>query len=223
MLVVDDDPLALRYARDALAEAGYSAILTGDPEELPRLMQTSQPDLVLLDLVLPGTDGIDLMAQVPALADVPVIFVSGYGRDETIARALQSGADDYIVKPFSPTELLARIGAALRRRAGPAQAYRLGDLTIHYGERRVSLAGRPVRLTATEYGVLRELSINAGRIVTYNSLLRRVWSLPDGSEPGLVRSFVKHLRRKLGDDASDPVYIFTETRVGYRMPRPKNH
>ncbi len=220
VLVVDDDPMALRYMRDALVEAGYSPVVTGDPEELSRLMRTSQPDLVLLDLVLPGTDGIELMAQVPALADVPVIFVSGYGRDETIARALKAGAADYIVKPFSPTELVARIEAALRRRSAPLAVFRLGDLTISYEERQVSVAERPVKLTATEYGVLRELSVNAGRVLTNDTLLRRVWGHPEGGDHGLVRSFVKNLRRKIGDSASNPAYIFTEPRVGYRMPRP---
>ena len=222
VLVVDDDPLALRYARDALAEAGYDPLLTGDPEEVSRLMNTSRPDLVLLDLVLPGTDGIELMAQVPALADVPVIFLSGYGRDETIARALRAGAADYIVKPFSPTELAARITAALRKWDVPQEPYRVGDLAISYEERRVSVAGRPVKLTATEYGLLRELSVNAGRVLTHDTLLRRVWKKPDALDASRVRTVVKVLRRKLGDDASNPSYILTEARVGYRMPKPDN-
>ena len=117
ILVVDDDPEALRYVRDALAAAGYAPLVTGDPQELSRLIRTKNPHLVLLDLMLPGTDGIELMGSLPELADLPVIFISGYGRDETIARALEAGAADYIVKPFSPTELVARIQAALRRLA----------------------------------------------------------------------------------------------------------
>ena len=118
ILVVDDDPQTLRYVRDALVAAGYAPLVTGDPEELSGLIKAEQPALVLLDLMLPGTDGIELMERVPELADLPVIFISGYGRDETIARALESGAADYIVKPFSPTELTARVRAALRRQAG---------------------------------------------------------------------------------------------------------
>ena len=141
-------------------------LVTGDPEELPGLIQTERPRLVLLDLMLPGTDGIELMEQVPELADLPVIFISGYGRDETIARALEAGAVDYIVKPFSPMELRARIRAALRRQAEP-EPYLLGDLEIHYEERRVSMAGRPVPLTATEYELLRALSRNAGRVSSF--------------------------------------------------------
>ena len=130
-----------------------------------------RPDLVLLDLLLPGMDGIELMQSVPALADRPVIFLSAYGRDETIARALEARAADYIVKPVSPTELVARIQAALRKRNAPRPLYQMGELAIDYDERRVSLAGRPVQLTATEYNLLRELSVKAGRVLTYEDLL----------------------------------------------------
>ena len=174
ILVVDDDPKTLRYVRDALAGSEFAPLVTGDPKAVSGLIQTGRPGLVLLDLMLPGTDGIELMERVPELADLPVIFISGYGRDETIARALEAGATDYIVKPFSPVELTARIRAALRRRAEP-EPYRLGGLAIHYEERRVSVAGRPVQLTATEYELLRVLSRNAGRVSTYEALLRQVW------------------------------------------------
>ena len=119
ILALDDDPDTLRVVRDALSEAGYATIVTGDHESLAEILRTESPALVLLDLMLPGTDGIELMRDVPALADVPVVFISGYGRDETVARALEAGAEDYIVKPFSPTELVARVRAALRRRADP--------------------------------------------------------------------------------------------------------
>ena len=104
MLVVDDDPQALRYMRSILKDAGYVPLVTGDPNELPDLLRTHQPDLVLLDLLLPGPDGVELLERLPALADRPVILLFGYGREETMARALEAGAADYIVKPFSPTE-----------------------------------------------------------------------------------------------------------------------
>ncbi|MDE0292633.1 MAG: response regulator, partial [Bryobacterales bacterium] len=107
--MVDDDPQMLRFVRDALSRAGYAPLVTGAPEELAHLIRSERPQLVLLDLLLPGSDGIELMGQVPELADQPVIFISAYGRDETVARALEAGAADYIVKPFSPTELVARI------------------------------------------------------------------------------------------------------------------
>ena len=182
-------------------------------------MRSKRPRLVLLDLMLPGTDGNALMERIPEFADLPVIFISGYGRDETIARAPEAGAADYIVKPFSPTELTARIRTALRRQAEP-EPNLLGDLAIHYEERRVSAAGRPVQLTATEYELLRVLSRNAGRVSSHEDLLRQVWGGRHHGDTELVRTFVKKLRRKLGDDAASPAYIVNECGAGYRMARP---
>ncbi len=219
ILVVDDDPQTLRYVRDALAATGYAPLVTGDPEELPRLIRAEKPALVLLDLMLPGADGIELMGTVPELADLPVIFISAYGRDETVARALAAGAADYVVKPFSPTELTARVGAALRKRAEP-EPFMLGDLVIDYERRRVSVAGRPVSLTAKEYDLLRLLSVNAGRVITSESLLRQIWGKRNGDHTEPVRSFVRKLRGKLGDSPTNPAYIFNERGVGYRMARP---
>ena len=220
ILVVDDDPETLRSIRDSLTMAGYDPTVTGDPGEVPGLIKKKQPHLVLMDLVLPGTDGIELMEQIPALSDVPVVFISAYGRDETIARALERGASDYIVKPFSPTELVARIQAALRGRGLPPEPFVVGDLSIDYHERRVTVAGRPVETTATEFDLLRELSVNAGRVTTYELLLRRVWGKKAKSDVRAIRAFVKKLRQKLGDDAMKPTYIFTVHRVGYRMAKP---
>ena len=220
ILVVDDDPLTLRFVRDALSAEGYEPVVTGDPREVPHLINTRKPQLVLLDLVLPGTDGLELMEQVPEMADLPVIFISGYGRDETIAKALQEGANDYIVKPFSKTELVARVQAVLRRAAEPPQPFRVGNLAIDYAGRRVSVAGSPVELTATEFDLLRALSVNAGRVVTYGTLLRQVWGRREQDDPRLVRTYVRRLRRHIGDDAENSTYIFTVRRVGYRMARP---
>ena len=219
ILVVDDDPKTLRYVRDALTQAGYAVMVTAEPDELPGLIRRRNPGLVLLDLVLPGADGIELMAQIPELSDLPVIFISGYGRDETVARALQSGAADYIVKPFSPTELIARVSAALRVRGRP-ESFVLGDLVIDYARRRVTVGKRAVSLTATEYELLRILSVNAGRVLTPASLIRQAWSGRSTTGVQPVRAFVKKLRAKLGDDAANPAYIFNERGVGYRMASP---
>ena len=217
ILVVDDDPDTLRYVRAVLSDVGYAPVVTADPGELSRIMRAESPRLVLLDLMLPGTDGIELMGQVPEFEDVPVIFISAYGRDETIARALESGAVDYIVKPFSPTELVARVRAALRDRSEP-ETYAFGELMIDYGSRRVRLGGRLLALTAIEFDLLRVLSLSAGAAVPIQVLLRQVWGTLQATRGDRVRSAVKRLRKKLGDDADHPTYIFNEHGIGYRMP-----
>ena len=219
ILVVDDDPQMLRHLRDMLAEAGYAPIVTGVPAELDRIIEAERPRLVLLDLMLPGTDGIELMRTVPALRELPVIFISGYGRDETVAKALDSGAFDYIVKPFSPTELTARIRVALRRSDEP-ESFRVGDLVIDYADRRVTVAGRDAGLTSTEYEVLRALSLRPGRLFTSTQLLDTVWGDMGVDGASRLRTIIKKLRRKLGDDAAKPTWIFSERGMGYRLAGP---
>ncbi len=221
ILAVDDDPQALRYVHDALTMAGYAPVVTGDPDEALRLMAERRPRLALLDLIMPETDGVELMQAILDTEDVPVIFLSAYGQDDVVARAFDMGASDYVVKPYSPTELAARIRAALRRRATPepAEPYVLGDLTINYAERRVTLGGRPVPLVGLEYRLLAELSAHAGRVLTYEHLLERVWGDRNAQDLRPMRTVINKLRRKLGEAARNPTYIFTEPRVGYRMPR----
>ncbi len=219
ILVVDDDPLTLRSVRDALAAAGYAPLVTGETAELTQIIRSEKPRLVLLDLVLPGKDGIELMRQTPELSDLPVIFISGYGRDETVAAAFEAGAADYIVKPFSGIELVARVRAALRRHEAP-EPFVLGALAIDFNRRRVSVSDEAVALTATEFELLRVLALDAGRVMTYDTLLRRIWGSRNGTDANLVRIFVRNLRRKLGDDAANPTWIFNERGVGYRMAEP---
>ena len=224
VLALDDEPQMLRLVRNTLSDAGYTPIVTGDPDEALRLIEVEKPDLILLDLMLPGADGIELMKRIFQITDAPVIFLSGRDGERDVVRAFEAGADDYIVKPFSPTELAARIEAVLRRRAASDRSrthepYALDDLTINYAERRVTVAGCPVQLTATEYKLLFELSINAGQVLTQDQLLRRIWGRDYSGDSLLLRSFVKKLRRKLNDDADSPRYIFTEPRVGYRMAK----
>ena len=223
VLVVDDDPLTLRSVRDALSAAGFRAVVTADPEEALALMAEHGPRLALLDLMLPERDGVELMGDILSVSRIPVIFLSAYGRDEVVARVLEQGADDYIVKPFSPTELVARVRTVLRRsgepeRPEPAEPFALGDLTIDYAQRRVTLSGRPLPLTPTEFDLLAELSTEAGRVVSHDRLLRRVWSPGKPGNLRALRTHLRNLRRKLGEDAASPKYIFAEPRVGYRMP-----
>ena len=165
------------------------------------------------------------MRDILGRADGPVIFLSGDDPGEVIARAFEAGAADYIVKPFSPIERVARLGAARRRPAPrpgePTQPYVLGPLTVDYGHRLVTLADRPVALTAAEYELLFELSIHAGGVVTHDQLLRRLWGPTHSGDMRLLRTLVRRLRRKLADDATSPTYLFAEPRVGYRMPKPQ--
>ena len=221
VLAVDNDPNTIRHVRDALVKSDYTPILTTDPEETARLVDKEKPHLVLLNLMLPGTDGMELMKEIMVRADVPIIFLSPHGQEQRLARALDLGAADYLVKPFSPVELVARIRAALRRREAPhgSEPYVLGDLTIDYARRLVTVRGRPVPLTNIEYRTLAELAAHAGRVLTYKHLLSRVWGLEADADIRPMRTAISSLRRKLGDDATDPAYVFTQLRVGYRMPK----
>ena len=223
VLVVDDDPMILRSVRDALSTAGFRAVVASEPEEALTLMAEHSPRLALLDLMLPDHDGEELMGDILAVSRIPVIFLSAYGRDAVVARVLEKGATDYIVKPFSPTELVARVRAALRRFGEPAapapeEPFVLDDLTIDYAARRVTVSGRQVLLTPIEFDLMAELSTEAGRVVSHDRLLRRVWSPGRPGNMRVLRTHLMHLRRKLGEDAANPKYIFAEPRVGYRMP-----
>ena len=234
ILIVDDEPQLLPYLRKTLREAGYVPLAAVNPKEAQRLIETDRPHLVLLNPALdgadplsgPGAGGTEMIDGVRELTDAPVIFLSDQGGDEDVARAFDIGADDYILKPFSPMELVTRIRAALRRQSASErerarEPYRVGDLRIDYAERRVTVAGRPVQLTSTEYRLLFDLSVNAGKVLSHDQLLRRVWGPGYEGDTQPVRTFVKSLRRKLGDDARSPAYIFTEPRVGYRMVKPE--
>ena len=222
ILVVDDDPQTLRSVRLALSGAGYIPVVTGDPNEALDLLKEHGPGLALLDLVLPGSDGIELMKEIFERVDIPVVFLSAYGHEDAITRALDEGAVDYLAKPFAPTELVARIRAVLRARAPrrkviPKDPFVLAELKIDYVRRRVTLAGRLVDLTRIEYFVLQELSLNAGQTVIYEDILRSIWAKRGNSDRRPLHAAVKNVRRKLGDDAKNPKWIFNEPRVGYRL------
>ena len=225
ILVVDDDPQILRYVRNTLSKAGYAPVVTGDADEVSTLLESENPQLVLVNLVLPGVDGFELLKRIRSDSNTPVIVLSGRGRGQAIAKAFELGAADFVVKPFSPAELIARIGATLRQAVaypyGAIEPYICGDLAINHLERAVTLAGKPVRLTPTEYKLLLELSRHPGRVLTHDQLLNRVWSEDHPADQRLLRSFVKNLRQKLGDDARNPSYVFTQPGVGYRLARPE--
>ena len=225
ILAIGEDPETGRYIRNTLLQAGFTAVVTGDLDEAERLVEDRKPHVVLLEPTFSWADGFEMLVRVCRITDAPVIFVAGHGWDQQIGRAFELGAFDYIAKPFTSTELLARIDVALRRRSvasweEPSRPYLYGDLAIDYAEREVTVSGHPVHLTATEYKLLVELSVVAGRVLTHEQLLRLVWGPVYSSDSRIVRTYVKELRYKLGDDAARPTYIFTEPGVGYRMTKP---
>ena len=225
ILVATDDPRMLGIVRRTISKDGYTPINAGDYEQVALIVEEEKPNLLLLDLSAHPASGFELTRHISSVYGVPVIVLSGQGDDENIERAFETGADDYIVKPFSPTELVARIKASLRKRdasrlSEPLEGYRLEDVSIDYTGRTVTVAGQPVHMTATEYDLLVELSTKAGRVITQDELLQRVWGPEYTGESQLLRSYVKSLRQKLGDNARTPTYIFTEHGIGYRMRKP---
>ncbi len=221
VLVVTDDPHSQRFIRDTLTQAGYAAIVIGDSSNLIDDIGTHDPVLVLLDMQVQHADDEELQVTLPDADEVPVILIAQYGKDETVETMLDMGIADYIVKPFSPSELLARIRATIHRQSSPVP-FRLGDLSIDYTRRQVTVKDQVVELTATEYELLRVLSASAGRVQTYDTLLRKAWGKRsfDSGDPKVVRAVVKRLRAKLGDDATHPSYVRNERGVGYSIPHP---
>ncbi len=224
ILVMDNDGDTLGYVRRTLLAAGYSPIPTETIEEMSRLAETETPNLILLDFAMLEAAGTELVQDIFRNARAPVILMSRRGWNQDAAHAFEMGVLDFIAKPFSEIELVTRVRAALRRRTqGETDAlepYESNGLRIDYGEHSVTVSGQSVQLTATEYNLLVELAINAGRVLPHQRLLERVWGPEQSRDPRILRAFVKSLRRKLGDDANDPRYIFTVPRVGYRMARP---
>ncbi len=224
VLVVVDDPQALWHIRNTLTEAGYTPVATWDPEDVERLIASERPHLVLLDAALAGAGGPGLVQRVSEATGAPVVLLSGRGAapEGELALAFESGADDYIARPFSTTELVARVGAALRRRDPPARepdqgSFHLGELAIDYARRRVTVGGRAAGLTETEYRLLCELAVNAGRTLTREHLMTRVWSTREPGDSSMLRGYVRRLREKLGESAENPRYIINEPRAGYRL------
>jgi len=222
VLVVDDEPQIRRALRTSLEAHGYEVATVGTGDEGVVSAAEVQPDLVLLDLGLPDMDGTEVIRRIRGFSDVPVIVLSVRELMTDKVAALDAGADDYVTKPFGMEELLARARAALRR-AGPDEPPQptllYGDLEIDLARRLVTSAGEPVHLTPTEYALLEALVTNPGKLLTHQWLLRRVWGQGYGTETTYLRTYIRTLRKKLGDDASAPALIVTEPGVGYRWIR----
>jgi two-component system KDP operon response regulator KdpE len=220
ILVVDDEPEIRRALRTGLGYHGFDVRAVATGEEGLKQVVSWRPDVVLLDLGLPGVDGFEVLRRMQAQGRAAVIVVSVMPGERDKVRALDAGADDYVVKPFGMEELLARIRAVLRRQAAIPSGepvIRAGDLELDLARRSVTAGGRPVSLTPTEYEVLRYLALNAGKPVTHTTLLRQVWGEYAVGDRYNTRYVVGQLRRKLGDDPSRPRYIVSEPGVGYRL------
>jgi two-component system KDP operon response regulator KdpE len=224
VLIVDPDVQALRFLRRFLEHAGHKPIVTSDAEEAVRLAELETPDLILLDVTLPGPGGDGLLRELRTMSQAPIVVLIPAEREEEAVDALRMGADDYIRKPISPPELKARIEAALRRRRAyavpTAERLELGGLAIDRAARLVTVGGSVVTLTPTEYGLLSELADSAGRVMTHDEILERVWGPGYAGNHDLLRSFVGSLRKKLGDDPNDPKFVRSERGVGYRLVKP---
>ncbi len=219
-LVVDDEPPLVRLVSAYLEREGFAVSTAADGEEAIRLAEERRPDVVVLDLMLPGIDGIEVCRRIRAFSDAYIVMLSARAEEMDKIVGLSTGADDYVTKPFSPGELVARIRAMLRRpRAGEEApgSRRLGDLEIDPVAREVTRDGRPIALTRLEFDVLDALSEQPRVAFSRSQLLERVWGPNWFGDAHVVDVHVANLRRKLGDDPSDPRYITTLRGVGYRV------
>lgn len=220
ILVVDDEPQIRRFLRTSLGAHGYHVVEAACGKEALVSIASERPDAVLLDLGLPDMEGLDLICQVREWSKVPIVVLSVRGRERDKIEALDSGADDYVTKPFGMGELLARIRAALRHRLQTevdAPVFRSGGLTVDLARRLVTVDGCEVKLTPKEYDLLRVLVIHAGKVVTHQHLLREVWGPQSVHETHYLRVYIGQLRQKIESDPARPGYLLTEAGVGYRL------
>jgi two-component system KDP operon response regulator KdpE len=221
ILVVDDEPQITRVLKTALTSLGYGTRVAGDGDEAVQIMKEWSPDLVITDLRMPNMDGLALCRHIRAQSRIPIIVLSVRGEEHTKVEALDSGADDYVTKPFNMKELLARVRAALRRASVPEQpeaaVIETGDFRIDVEARNIRVRDREVHLTPKEFDLLVYLARHAGKVVTHRNLLAAVWGENSVQQPEYIRVFVGHLRKKVEADESEPRYIVTEPWVGYRF------
>ncbi|HXA20402.1 MAG TPA: response regulator transcription factor [Thermoanaerobaculia bacterium] len=217
ILIVDDDQAIRDSLSKELRAAGYATVTAADGAEGMSAFQSHVPDLVLTDLAMPRSDGFELIAGIRATSRAPIIVLSVRGADPDKVRALDLGADDFVTKPFSMAELLARVRAQLRRTAPPSTTLTFPDLTIELDRRRVVQSGREVRLTPTEFSLLEVLATNAGKPMFIEQIIARVWRSTPSTSADTVRVHMSSLRKKIEPNPSEPCYIITEPWVGYRF------
>ncbi|GAC1358379.1 MAG: response regulator transcription factor [Herpetosiphon sp.] len=224
ILVVDDEPRIVQIVRDYLERSGFNVVTSGDGSRTIQLAREARPALIVLDLMLPGMDGLDvtrIIRQDPVLAGIPIIMLTARVEESDRLVGLELGADDYLTKPFSPRELVARVRAVLRRSEGKQAAQqnvvRFGELVIDRDKRAVTLRGTPVELTATEWELLQVLISEPGRPFTRTQLLERAYDISFAGYDRTVDAHIKNLRRKIEPDPHDPQYLLTIYGVGYKF------
>jgi two-component system KDP operon response regulator KdpE len=227
VLIIDDDPAFRNLVEQVLTQKEYEVLKASSGQEGLRLMFDQRPDLVLLDVVMPGIDGWQVCSRIREISDIPIIMITGeYKSEEDIVRGLDYGADDYLTKPVGSKELVARVRAILRRAELPASKdirkgiiYSDGFLTVDITERKVTVNGKRIKLTPREFRLFILLVENAGHILTHKQLLEKVWGWEYTDDLDYVRIYISHLRQKIEPDTSLPRYIITEPGVGYSFQK----
>ena len=222
VLVVDDDPAILRLLSTNLKARGYEVMTAADGEEALEGVQKDFIDLIILDIMMPKVDGVQVCRRVREWSDIPIIILSARGDEHDKVKCLELGADDYLTKPFGIAELMARINTAFRHRGdatvAPAQSvFTCDGLEINFAKRRVTVKGREITLTPTEYSLLQQLAVHSDKVLTHSMLLHSVWGNEYSSEKEYLRVFVGRLRRKLESDPKNPRYIHTVPGLGYHL------
>jgi two-component system KDP operon response regulator KdpE len=219
VLVVDDEPQITRVLRTVLSSQGYHVETAAEGESALASFTASRPELVITDLVMPHMDGLELCRRIRAVSSVPIIVLSVKGEERTKVDALDSGADDYVTKPFGIDELLARVRAALRRRGGEQEGGSLdaGEFRIDLEGRRVQVRGQEVRLTPKEFDLFVYMARHPNRVIAHRTLLEAVWGEASQEQPEYLRVFMGQLRKKLEPEPSNPRFLVTEPWVGYRF------
>jgi len=221
VLVVDDESQILRALQLKLRAAGYAVETAATADEALMKAAMRPPEAIILDLVLPDRSGTDVCRELRTWSAVPIVVLSAVGEEQEKIAALDAGADDYVTKPFSGDELLARLRAQLRRGAPPGRPLlEIGELRIDLEKRLVTMAGEPVALTPIEYDLLRLFAVNEGKLLTHPAILREIWGPAYGEESNYLHVYVSHLRRKIEPDPARPRYLLTQPGVGYRLVAP---
>ena len=227
ILIIDDDPAFLNLVEQVLTQKGYEVLKASSGREGLRLIFDQRPDLVLLDVVIPGVDGWQVCSRIREISDIPIIMITGrHKSEEDVVRGLDYGADDYLTKPLGSRELVARVRAVLRRAELPSSQdirqgviYSDGLLTVYITERKIIVNGKRIKLTPREFRLFTLLVENAGRILTHKQLLEKVWGWEYTDDLDYVRIYISHLRQKIEPDPSLPRYIITEPGVGYSFQK----